>query len=177
MPISPYVADLRAKIGRGLLLIPSATVVVFDPAGNVLLAKDIDSGLWMTIGGAIEPEERPADAAVREFWEETHGHVDLLRLIGVFGGPGFTKTYANGDAAAFVVSLFEGRLVGGNVAPDGVETSAIGWFSEAETAALPVSPITKALLPHVFTGRRHPGSFFEPATFDPATADRARDYK
>lgn len=163
MPMSPFVSGLRSKIGSDLLLLPSASIVVFDEHRRVLLARDADSGLWMIVGGAIEPDEAPADAAVREFWEETGGVVELVRLIGVFGGPGFRKTYPNGDQTAYVVSLFEGRLTGGTLRPDGVETTEIGWFSAAETATLATNPITRALLAFAFGGV----TSFQPATFRP----------
>jgi 8-oxo-dGTP pyrophosphatase MutT (NUDIX family) len=164
MPMSPFIADLRAKIGSGLLLLPSATVVVYDEAGRVLLARDIDSGLWMTVGGAIEPDERPADAAIREFFEETGGRVELVRLIGVFGGPGFRKRYSNGDETAYVVTLFEGRIVEGTIAPDGVETSAIAYFTRAEMERLDLTSISRALIPYIFAPRDGDRAGFQPPT-------------
>jgi 8-oxo-dGTP pyrophosphatase MutT (NUDIX family) len=45
---------------------PSVTIVSFDDTGRVLLVKHRDTDLWVAPGGAIEPEETPADAAVRE---------------------------------------------------------------------------------------------------------------
>jgi ADP-ribose pyrophosphatase YjhB (NUDIX family) len=151
----------RAR-GSGLLLLPSATVVVYDEAGRVLLARDIDSGLWMTVGGAIEPDERPADAARRQFFEETGGRVELVRLIGVFGGPGFRKRYANGDETAYVVTLFEGRIVGGTIAPDGVETSAIAYFARAEMERLDLTSISRALIPYIFAPRDGGRAVYQP---------------
>ena len=46
-----------------------ATVVV-SRAGRVLLVRDVDPKFSMP-GGGIEPGESPADAAVRELFEET----------------------------------------------------------------------------------------------------------
>src|SRR5581483_12340133 len=66
MGMSPYVARLRALVGHGLLLLPSATVLPWDADGRVLLVRQADSGLWGTVGGAIEPDESPEDAACRE---------------------------------------------------------------------------------------------------------------
>lgn len=62
MPISPHVRALRAKVGHDLILLPSVTVMLFEQE-RLLLAQNADNGLWMTIGGAAEPDETPADAA------------------------------------------------------------------------------------------------------------------
>src|SRR5258708_37358724 len=63
MPPSPYVRAVRAKIGNHLLMLQSATVMLFDNPGRLLLARDAGSQLWMTERGAIDPDEGPADAA------------------------------------------------------------------------------------------------------------------
>ena len=96
MPMSPYVRRLRERLGPGLLELPSAGVVVFDERRRVLLVRHVE-GVWTTPGGAIEPLESPADAAVREAFEETGVEVELLRVLGVYGGPDFVVRYANGD--------------------------------------------------------------------------------
>ena len=65
-------------------MLQSATVMLLDDRGRLLLAQDAGSELWMTVGGAINPDETPADAAVRECWEETGLRVELTRILGVF---------------------------------------------------------------------------------------------
>ena len=89
MPASPHVRAIRSKIGNDLLVLPSVAIMLFDRRKRLLLAQDVASGFWMTVGGAIEPDETPADAAVRECWEETGLLVEPTGLLGVFGGPGF----------------------------------------------------------------------------------------
>ena len=64
MPMSPYMAEIRAKIGNQMIEIPAASVLTFDENDRVLLVKHADFEQWTTPGGAIEPEESPADAAV-----------------------------------------------------------------------------------------------------------------
>ena len=71
MPISPYLASVRAKVGHDLLTLTAASVSIFDGQGRLLLAEDADTGLWTLPGGAIDPDELPSDAAVRECFEET----------------------------------------------------------------------------------------------------------
>jgi 8-oxo-dGTP pyrophosphatase MutT (NUDIX family) len=94
MPASDYVLRLRAKIGHELIMLQAVTIMIFDDARRLLLALDRNSGLWMTIGGAIEPDETPADAAVRECWEETRLTIRPIKLLGVLGGPKYRITYS-----------------------------------------------------------------------------------
>jgi 8-oxo-dGTP diphosphatase len=71
MPISPYIAALRARLGSTRLLLPSVTGVVYDSDGGILLVCQREGAIWSTPGGVIEPDETPADAVVREVREET----------------------------------------------------------------------------------------------------------
>jgi ADP-ribose pyrophosphatase YjhB (NUDIX family) len=48
-----------------------ADAFVIAPAGEVLLVRRADDGLWAMPGGWVEQGESPAEAAVRETREET----------------------------------------------------------------------------------------------------------
>ena len=74
MAMSAYMRKLRAHIGSARLLAPSVTGIVRGAEGRVLLVRQSDDKRWSTPGGAIEPDESPADAVVREVWEETGTH-------------------------------------------------------------------------------------------------------
>lgn len=150
MPISAHIRALRDKIGNDLLTLPSVAVMLFDDRHRLLLAQEAATGLWMTVGGAIEPDETPADAAVRECWEETALLIELTAVLGVFGGPEFRVTYPNGDRASYVVIAFLARQIGGTASPDGVEASALRYVSREEAATLPMAPITKELVTRAF---------------------------
>ena len=94
-----YILRLRQLVGGDeLLQAPSVAVALRDEAGRVLLARHVDAGRWVLPGGTIEPEESPADAAVREMWEESGLWVRLTRLVGVFGGPEFVVATGTGTA-------------------------------------------------------------------------------
>jgi 8-oxo-dGTP pyrophosphatase MutT (NUDIX family) len=150
MPLPSYVQTVRAKVGNDLLMLSSASVMLFDDKKRLLLAQNADSGLWMTVGGAIEPDETPADAAVRECWEETGMLIEPIALLGVFGGPKFRINYSNGDTASYVVIAFEARWIAGDPRPDGVELSALRFVSHDEALALPMSPASKELVSRAF---------------------------
>lgn len=165
MPLSPYVRALREKIGHDLLALQAATVVIFDHDGRLLLAQEAASGLWMTIGGAIEPGELPADAAVRECWEETGLFVELVRLIGVFGGPDFKISYSNGDTVSYVSIVFEGRPISGTLRSDGAEAAALRFVTRQEAATLAMTPLTAEIVNRAFD--RGVSSFFAKPTWVP----------
>jgi ADP-ribose pyrophosphatase YjhB (NUDIX family) len=134
MPISPYLAGLRARVGTDLLLVPAAGAAVFDDDGRLLLARHADDGGWATPGGMVEPGERPADAAVRELREETGIEAEVVGLVGAYGGPDYVVTYPNGDRTAYVVTVYACRPTGGGPRPDGVEVLEVGWFDAEEVA-------------------------------------------
>ena len=165
MSMSDYVRSLRARIGNTLLEVPTASVVTFDAAGRVLLVRNLEDGLWSTPGGMIEPLETPADAAVREMWEETGLLVELTRLVGVIGGPDCQVTYGNGDRMAWVASLFEGRPVGGELRADGVETIELRYVARDEWRALPHRPHLPLFLDAAFVADA--GPHFRPPTWRP----------
>ncbi len=66
MAVSPYIAHIRHRIGTDLLVVPTVAVLPRDENGRILLVRLSDSGQWATIGGTIEPDESPEDAARRE---------------------------------------------------------------------------------------------------------------
>jgi 8-oxo-dGTP pyrophosphatase MutT (NUDIX family) len=168
MPMSDYMRRLRAKVGTQLLEVPSVTILTFDAHQRVLLVKHADAGRWTTPGGAVEPEEQPANAAVREMWEETGLHVALVRVLGVYGGPEFTVTYSNGDAVSFLTTVFEGRVIAGRPRPDGVETLEVRYFSRAEIAGLDARPSLARVVERAFADRT--STHFDPPTWRPPAA-------
>ncbi|HEY1458045.1 MAG TPA: NUDIX domain-containing protein [Solirubrobacteraceae bacterium] len=149
MPIAEHLRRLREFVGHELLLVPSVAVLVWDESGRLLLVRDLDTGRWQTIGGAIEPDESPQQAALRETSEEAGIGVRLTGLRGAVGGPGFRISYPNGDQVAYVSCVFDAQLSEGEIRPDGEETSAVRWFSNDELAELDMSAFTRVLLSEV----------------------------
>ncbi len=138
MPMSDYMRDLRAAVGNRLLEIPSVTILIRDDEDRLLLVRQSDPPIWSTPGGAIEPSETPADAAVREAWEETGLQVGLTHLRGVFGGPEFVTRYANGDEVSYAMIVFDAARVGGELRADRDEVVELRYFSADEIELLPL---------------------------------------
>ncbi len=140
MPISPYLRDLRQKVGNDLLILPSATAVIFDGDRRVLLVRERGSLEWHLPGGSIDPGERPADAVVREAWEETGLKVRAVRLIGVFGGPDFLVVYPNGDRTLYTTTAFECVPEEGEARAVDGEIEGFRWTARDELEPLGVPP-------------------------------------
>lgn len=165
MPMSDYIRRLRAMIGTTVLEVPTVSVLSFDESGRVLLVRHAEGNDWTTPGGMIEPYEIPADAAVREMWEETGLHVELTRVVGVFGGNACTSTYSNGDVLSWVSTVFAGRRLGGVLRPDGEETLEARYFERAETARVRCKPHVAMFLDAAWTPQ--PTAHFQKPTWRP----------
>ncbi|MDP8973373.1 MAG: NUDIX domain-containing protein [Actinomycetota bacterium] len=146
MAPSPYIRGIRERLGQQLLLLPSVTVLCQDDAGRVLLVRQVDSGQWATIGGAVEPDEDPRVAAIREAKEEAGIDVQLGQVLDVLGGPAFRIRYSNGDEVAYVTSVFDARVVGGELAGDGEETNEVAWFERGGLAEADLGSFARASL-------------------------------
>ena len=165
MPRSDYVRSLREKVGNALLEVPTASVLTYDASGQVLLVRHADGDVWTTPGGMIEPGETPANAAVRETWEETGLIVALTRIIGVFGGELCTSTYSNGDRIAWVSTVFEGRATGGTLRPDHEETLEVRYVGRDEMRKLPRQAHVDQFVDAAW--KRSEAAVFQPASWRP----------
>jgi 8-oxo-dGTP diphosphatase len=126
MPISPYVARLRKHVGTDLLMLPSACGVVVDDRGRILCARRADNGNWTLPSGAVDPGEQPADACVREVFEETGVRVAVQRLAGVMLRE---YVYPHGDVCQYVTTWFRCRPIGGEAVVNDDESTAVAWFA------------------------------------------------
>jgi 8-oxo-dGTP pyrophosphatase MutT (NUDIX family) len=127
MPISKYMADLRAIIGSRRIMMPAVSAIIINAAGQVLLHRSKDDGNWYVIGGAPDPGEDAADAAVREALEETGLTVVPERLIGVYTDP--AVRYANGDEVLYVATVFRCRPVAGTAKVADDESFEVRYFA------------------------------------------------
>jgi 8-oxo-dGTP diphosphatase len=151
MPISPYVKRLRDKIGHDVLLLPGVSAVVVSDAGEVLLQKRSDFGTWGLLGGILDPGEDPADAIVREVFEESAVEVEPVRISGVYTTPPIT--YPNGDRAVYVITTFLCRATGGagpRVNDD--ESLEVRYFRPSELPLPELRPDHRLRIEHALSG-------------------------
>jgi 8-oxo-dGTP pyrophosphatase MutT (NUDIX family) len=127
VPTPEFVISLRSRIGHEMLWLSTAAGAVFDSDGRVLLGRRSDTGNWALPGGIIDPGEEPADAAVREIFEETGVIAVPESLVSVSVSP--PTTYRNGDRVQYLDHTFRCRAAGGEARVNDSESVEVGWFS------------------------------------------------
>jgi 8-oxo-dGTP pyrophosphatase MutT (NUDIX family) len=105
-------------------------------------------------GGAIEPGERADEAVKREVYEEIGLRVEPVTLIGVYSSPEYAFAYPNGDQVQPVTSLFECRVVRGELRVDMHEIIEARYYGP-EDQLPPMRPcwVDKAHDAFAFRGR------------------------
>lgn len=126
-----YLEWIRARVGQRKIFLAFASVVLQDEHGRVLLQHRTDFHTWGLPGGILEPGETISACARRELLEETGLTAGELSLVGVYSEPEYDTTYPNGDQVQQYTVCFRGRLSGGQMRPDGVETSDQRFFDPA----------------------------------------------
>ncbi len=135
MPISPYVAALRKRVGTDLLLLPAVTAVIRD-GSRFLLARQRDSGLWSFIGGGVEPGEDPTAALIREVEEELNVTSIVGRIVGAYGGEDLEAVYPNGDRVSYVTIAYECTLSSDPLDLEIAELIEVAWFDRSSISSL-----------------------------------------
>lgn len=157
-----WIKELRELVGTMPLFMPSVAVMVRD-GDRVVVGRHRDVGTWVIPGGALEPGELPADAAVREVWEETGLEVRLTGIHGVYAGTDDHRvTYPNGDVVDYVAMVFDAEVVGGELPSETDELTELRWVDLDTLRSLGAQPWMAPMLDQ-------PG--WEPPTWRAPAAD------
>jgi 8-oxo-dGTP pyrophosphatase MutT (NUDIX family) len=97
-------------------IVPAVTVVVTNDAGELLLQKRTDNGLWALPGGAMDIGESIAETVVREVKEETGLDVEPTGIVGIYTNPHHVIAYSNGEVRQQFSICFRARIRGGSLA-------------------------------------------------------------
>ncbi|MGH1482248.1 MAG: NUDIX domain-containing protein [Geminicoccales bacterium] len=125
-----YLGQLRSFVGSRLLLVPGTRVVIENAAGQILLQKRSDFGIWGLPGGSAEEGEDLEAVAIREVQEETGLIVSQLQPFGFACDPALeTITYPNGDRCQNFSLNFFTRHFEGVPTPADDESTECTWFS------------------------------------------------
>jgi len=144
--ISDYLRQLRAHVGHDLVLLPAVCILIWDDDGRLLLMQESQTRRWQTVGGMVDPDESPWDAARREALEEAGVEVRLERIRAALGGPGYRVHYPNGDLCSYVSTVFDAVIVRGQPSAADDEVHRVAWFDPADIPALDLDPLNRHLL-------------------------------
>lgn len=133
-----YIDWLRDRVGTRKVFLVFATVVARDGHGRILVQRRTDFDFWGLPGGVLELDEQLETCARRELLEETGLIVGTLRLVGVYTDPRYDVTYPNGDQVQQYTICFEGQVTGGEMQPDGLETSEQAFFTVEELQGMTI---------------------------------------
>jgi ADP-ribose pyrophosphatase YjhB (NUDIX family) len=99
--------------------------VVGNDAGEILLVKRSDSGIWLYPTGWADIGYSASEVAVTEVREETGIECEVVQLIAVLDGLrlGFTPI-------PLYSLVFLCRATGGELTPHPLECADVGWFAE-----------------------------------------------
>ncbi len=118
--------------------VAAAALIVQD--GRVLLVRrsmQPERGKWTLPAGFVDADEDPAEAAVREVFEETHLEVVNIKLLDVIYG----KEHPNG---ASIVILYEAEIKAGTLQP-GDDVDAADFFDPADLPPIGFEATRRAL--------------------------------
>ncbi|MBI1757619.1 MAG: NUDIX domain-containing protein [Actinobacteria bacterium] len=140
---------------------PSASVVVRDDAGRVLMLRRADNGLWTIPTGGLKKNETVRACGIRECREETGVEIEVTGLVGVFSDPGHVIAYARGGTVTEVRQpinvCLHARPVGGTLVPDPREALELRWVASDKLGDLEIHPAIRLRIDHALT---HPDEPF-----------------
>lgn len=141
-----YIEWVRSRVGKRKIILCFASVVLFDEQGAVLLQHRTDFDVWGLPGGIQELGESIVECAHRELAEETGLTAGTLRLVGIYSEPRYDTVYPNGDQVQQYTLCFTGRCQGGEMRPDGLETSEQRFFAPDEIPYDDLSSFYRAMI-------------------------------
>lgn len=155
MGMSDYYKSLREKIGNQLIFMPAVLGIIRNEQGEILFGRKHNEQNWGLIAGAIEIGETPAQAMIREAFEETGLVIEPERIIGVYGGDEQRFTYGNGHQVEYLTIVFECRIKEGKINPDNDEMKDLKFFPEDQ-----IPPIANKYPDYIFSSNQEERAHF-----------------
>ena len=129
-----------APNGTPVVVQTGASVIVINPAGEILMQQRQDDGTWSYPGGRVEIDETVEDAARREVLEESGLIVGKLELLGVFSGKELNHVYPNGNEVCGIDIVYVSRDYTGSLHCTDGESLRLGFYPP-DPLPHPISPM------------------------------------
>src|ERR1700712_3634376 len=120
-------------------IVPSATAIVTNAAGELLMVHKTDNNLWALPGGGMDPGESISQTVVREVKEETGMDVAVTGLVGIYTNPGHVIAYDDGEVRQQCSVCFTTDLMGGGITTSS-ETSEVKFVQVDRLDDLSINP-------------------------------------
>jgi 8-oxo-dGTP pyrophosphatase MutT (NUDIX family) len=126
---------------------PSASAVVRNSGGAVLLLLRADSGRWTIPTGGLKKNETLTACAARECREETGLDIEITSLVGVFSDPRHISAYRDGEVRQPVNICFAARVIGGALATSD-EAAEVTWVAADRLDDYDIHPSIRRRIAH-----------------------------
>lgn len=136
-------------------VVPSASAIVTDEHGRILLVKRRDNTLWALPGGGHDIGESIEQTAVREVKEETGLDVEVTLLVGIYTNPAHVVAFTDGEVRQQFSLCFTTKLRGGELAIDH-ESTDIAWAQPGDIEQLEMHPSMRLRIQHYLDQRAQP---------------------
>ncbi|MFF1730082.1 NUDIX hydrolase [Streptomyces sp. NPDC058247] len=148
-----YINDPNAPKANSI--VPSVVAVAVNDAGQVLMIRKTDNGLWALPGGGVEIGESVADAAVRETKEETGIDVEVTRVVGLYTDPGHVMAYDDGEVRQQFSICFTARILGGEPRTSS-ESKEVVFVDPEQLDELNIHPSMRMRIEHGLSNQSEP---------------------
>ena len=162
MPRTDYLNDPNAPEPNSI--VPAASAIVTNDAGEILLQRRRDNDLWALPGGTMDVGERIADTAVREVREETGLDVEVTGIVGIYSDPAHVIAYpahviayTDGEVRQEFNICFAAKLLGGRLSKS-EESTELRWVDPRTVGSLPMHESIRLRIKHFLENRPAPSS-------------------
>ncbi len=146
-----YWRDHAAPAANSLVV--TASAIVTDPDGRIVLHRRVDNGLWALPGGQIELGESVRAGVIREVREETGLDVLAEYIIGVYSDPDHVMAYDDGEVRQEFSVCVKCQLIEGPLAASS-ESHTVQWVRPDVVDHLDMHPRIRARVSDFLGGRR-----------------------
>jgi ADP-ribose pyrophosphatase YjhB (NUDIX family) len=123
------ITQLKSTVFSRMSPVVAGAAAVIDQEGKILLMRRTDNHLWTMPAGQMEVGETPAEAVVRETFEETGVRSVPKALVGIYDSRIWAKPPR--PQHVYMFTFLCEPLAEQNMGPfDTNETLEVGWFRE-----------------------------------------------